>query len=542
MDVSYETKTMEHLGLIAGMFDELGIGELINEVVPQDVEQRQVTIGQAVKAMVLNGLGFANRRLYLSPHFFMNKPTERLIGEGVTPEVLNDDTLGKTLDRLHDYGVNELYSLIAARAVTRLGLAPNVAHDDITSFHVDGSYNSDEAPAADAGVVQITRGYSRDGRPDLNQVALELIQENQAGIPVAMTPLSGNESDKNALRESVEVHASKLQALGVKRVVKDSAGYSEQALKAHQEAELPWVMRVPASLGEAKAWLQEADPEKMTPLAEGYDYRKVTSHYGGVAQRWLVIASRAAGTRADKTAERQLLRQSEGEYKAFSNLCRQAFHCREDALRALEAFRQTLKVLEIVEEVVVEKPHYGKRGRPAPNAVPERITYHLQGAPAVPCDLRERHTLRASLFILATNELDEEKLSDAEVLQAYKDQSKVERGFRFLKDPMFLANTLFLKKVERVMALLMVMTVCLLVYAALEHRIRSTLAQNEATVSDQKGKPTNRPTARWVFELFLDVHLLVIVQDAKKVLTMNLKPELRALLRLLGSRYDEVYP
>lgn len=42
----------------------------------------------------------------------------------------------------------------------------------------------------------------------------------------------------------------------------------------------------------------------------------------------------------------------------------------------------------------------------------------------------------------------------------------MERGFRFLKDPMFLASTLFLKKAQRIMALLFVMTLCLLVYAA----------------------------------------------------------------------------
>ncbi len=122
--------------------------------------------------MVLNGLGFANRRLYLTPHFFANKPTEHLLGEGVKPEVLNDDTLGKSLDALHDYGVSELYILIAARAVTRLGLKPKVGHQDITSFHVDGEYNSDDPPHPDEGIVHITRGYSRDGRPELNQVAL----------------------------------------------------------------------------------------------------------------------------------------------------------------------------------------------------------------------------------------------------------------------------------------------------------------------------------------------------------------------------------
>lgn len=86
MEATYETKTIEHLGLVAGMFDELGMDELIDTIVLQDKEQRCISVGQAVKAMVLNGLGFANRRRYLTTHFFENKPTERLLGAGVTAE------------------------------------------------------------------------------------------------------------------------------------------------------------------------------------------------------------------------------------------------------------------------------------------------------------------------------------------------------------------------------------------------------------------------------------------------------------------------
>jgi transposase len=107
---------------------------------------------------------------------------------------------------------------------------------------------------------------------------------------------------------------------------------------------------------------------------------------------------------------------------------------------------------------------------------------------------------------------------------------------------MFLASTLYVKRVERVMALLMVMTVCLLVYAALEYRIRQTLAEQEACVPDQKGKPTSRPTAKWVFELFMDVHLLTITADKTiRTLVLNLREEIERLLELMGPAYMELY-
>ena len=89
------------------------------------------------------------------------------------------------------------------------------------------------------------------------------------------------------------------------------------------------------------------------------------------------------------------------------------------------------------------------------------------------------------------------------------------------------------------MALMAVMTLCLRVYAALEHRIRQSLARQSETFPGQKGKPTERPTARWVFRSFIDIHLLILPTLAEAVL--NLKTHHRALLALLGERYVTLY-
>ena len=167
----YRSEVLDHLGLVAGMFDELGIGHVIDQATQQNPERRDVTTGEAVKAMVLNGLGFVNHALSLVPRFFQNTPTSWRISPRMVPARLNDEALGRALDTLYDYGVTELSSLIAATAAERLGLAPTFAHLESTSFHVDGRYNSDETP--DAQVVHMTRGSSRDQRPALHQVMLE---------------------------------------------------------------------------------------------------------------------------------------------------------------------------------------------------------------------------------------------------------------------------------------------------------------------------------------------------------------------------------
>ena len=197
----YNSKVLDHLGLVSGMFDELGLGELIDQLIPQDHEKRNVSVGQAVKAMVLNGLGFMNRALYLTPKFFKDKPVDRLIGEGIEASHLNDDVLGRALDDIFAYDPTKLYSHLAAQSVSRLGLSCRFGHLDSTSFHVDGEYEIDGPE--EEGVVQLVKGYSRDHRPDINQLVLQLINERQAGIPILMEALSGNSSDKEGFRQTI---------------------------------------------------------------------------------------------------------------------------------------------------------------------------------------------------------------------------------------------------------------------------------------------------------------------------------------------------
>jgi len=144
-----------------------------------------------------------------------------------------------------------------------------------------------------------------------------------------------------------------------------------------------------------------------------------------------------------------------------------------------------------------------------------------------------------SRFILATNELDTTALPTSAVLAGYKKQSAAEQGFRFLKDPRFLAASLYLKKPARIMALLMVMTLCLLVYAALEYRIRQALQVQQETFLDQKGQPVQTPTMRWICHYFVGLHVLLGVRAEPLVLKLNAQHPL--VLRLLGTAYEALY-
>jgi transposase len=351
MNSDYSSSAIEHLGLVSAAFDDLGIGQIVDHAIPQD-KQQIVSLGQSLKAMMIMGLGFTQRRLYLCSHFFENKPVDRLIGAGIEAQHLNDDTLGRALDAFYDFGVNGLFNEIAINTVKILGLTPKTVHDDITSFHVDGKYNSteDKDEVEAAGLVRISQGYSRDSKPALNQVALELICEHQAGIPLAMRALSGCENDKTAFEASVTLHAAHLQSIGVRSVIKDSAGYTAQSLSNMKAVGQTWIMRVPNTIKATQAWLSEAnlsEKPKFQPLLEGYTYQTRVENYGGIKQRWLLIHSQPAYKKELRSQQKRIEKGSSAECSRLKELASEEFKCEADARRALLLFEKKLKYVKV---------------------------------------------------------------------------------------------------------------------------------------------------------------------------------------------------
>jgi transposase len=164
-EVEYQTERLDHLGIVAGVCREAGIAEWLDDRAGD--QRRSVSIGTATVAMILNGLGFSNRQLYLVPQYFENKPVEHLLGEGITADMLNDDCLGRTLDWLYEHDVTTLFAGLALQARQRFEVQAHHLHIDTTSFSVNGDYATKEEGAPVP--LAITYGYSRDHRDDLKQ-------------------------------------------------------------------------------------------------------------------------------------------------------------------------------------------------------------------------------------------------------------------------------------------------------------------------------------------------------------------------------------
>ena len=137
MDI--QVKNLDHLGIVAGIVDQIGLVEEIDRQIEKHPQQI-ISTGQIVKAMILNGLGFVSAPLYLFGEFFIGKATEHLLGEGIKPEHLNDDRMGRALDSLWNRGLTQLFTSIAMLAQKEFELSTKSLHLDSSSFSLEGSY------------------------------------------------------------------------------------------------------------------------------------------------------------------------------------------------------------------------------------------------------------------------------------------------------------------------------------------------------------------------------------------------------------------
>ncbi len=304
LEESYINERLDHLGIVAGVCQEIRLASWLDAQEPEN--RQQVSVGTTTVAMVLNGLGFSNRQLYLVPQFFANKPVEHLLGPAITAGMLNDDCLGRTLDWLYAHAITKLFAGIASRARQIFGITAKQVHVDTTSFSVSGEYA--RAQGNDATVIAITYGYSRDHREDLKQWMLALATTQDGDIPLFMQPLDGNSSDKVSLIAAIMAIQRQLrEADGEASVyVADNGVYSETNITQLNQAGVKWVSRVSETLTEAKTIVQEGS-ETWQQSADGTVHwfsRGLTLPQG--RERWVVVYTQTSLQRAQQTLQRQV--------------------------------------------------------------------------------------------------------------------------------------------------------------------------------------------------------------------------------------------
>jgi transposase len=515
-----EIQNIDHLGIVAGIIDAIGIVEIINELIGVEKGEK-VNAGQVVKAMIINGLGFVSKPLYMFPEYFETIACEHLIGTGVKPEYLNDDKLGRVMDKLFIKGLDTIFFIIALKAAQKFGVSLSTSHLDSSSMHVHGQYNTslpevifesqeignnqelEEIAVKSPKEITITYGYSRDHRPDLKQFIIEMICSGDGDIPIFLKLASGNQADSSCFGKIAIEYHKQLEVNSL--MVADSALYTESNLK--MMSDLQWLCRVPLSIKAAKSLISTIpESQLIDSTIPGYKLASKTENYAGIEQRWLVVQSQE---RRESDLRKLTQKITKAESKAVQDLKKlspEEFACEADAMKALSKLSKQFKYHQIKEILVTQVKSKTKDS-------PQEISYQISATVSQDESKINTEMLSAGRFIIATNVLDSKELSNDSMLSEYKAQQSCERGFAFLKDPLFFADSIFLKSPERIESLGMIMGLCLLVYTLAQRQIRNALFNSKSTIKNQLGKATDRPTLRWIFQCFQCIHLVILNQE-----------------------------
>lgn len=537
-DLRLETFPVGHLPVVRAAMDQLGIVDVLNQLLPQHSLSR-VSDGECVAVMLLNILS-GRMALFRMDQWLARTDAELLLGEGVDADAFNDTRLALALDHLDEVGTDRVMSEIVQRYLEQEDRPTAYSvHQDTTSFSLYGAYEAEAEP-------DVTYGYSKDKRPDLKQLIFGLSLHGAVGLPLVSSVTAGNNSEQAVNRAHLAQLAKLLPESDEVTVVADCKVVDANTVGRVLGAGFHLVSLVPdtfslrgqlidaawASSPDSEAWPElarqpgrlKADPDKV------YRGRSVLHPFpvqlrtpdgeptlSVETMRMLVVhSSRLAGK-----FEAGLPARMEKERTALERFAtrrgQKGFDCAGDARAAAEKHKGTLgfHTAEVLVEPVVQTLKRPTRGRPVADSSPPTQTiwtvrYDIQ----VDEEAIEQARRRASCFVLITDWLEEEgRWSDADVLDCYRHQHLIENhtGFRWLKSEGLVAP-MFLKKPTRIRAMGLVLVLALMVRNTLQFTLRGQLRERGETLPHPfTKKEVDNLTTEMALEWFAEV---VIVHAA----------------------------
>jgi len=434
------------------------------------------------------------------------------------------------LDDVYAAGTNELFSKMAYQAAQLEGVKTHVQTNDTTSISLTGEYEFGEG----GDTLKVLHGYSKDHRPDLKQVIHELVVSCDGGVPLHCQSCDGNKSDSEIFRKHVSLLKKNFTMQSDSLWIADSKLYNEETIRSLEQTR--FLTRIPETYTLAKETIDTAFDKEWSQNEKGLNFQRFELEHFGIPQSWLVVWSEEGYQRAEKT----LLKKQTKEFNAVSQECfhlqAQRFFCLKDAEKALGKAMKKWNLVQAQSTEIKEHKKHTKKGRPHPQ---DTFTMEYQVIIQIERKDLNKRSQRKAAFILGTSAKD---LSDEDIIANYKKQGHVERGFRFLKDPYFFASSLYLKKPERIQSLLMIMTLSLLVYTIAQRRLRQAMEQAHHSIANQAGVSIQRPTMRWVFQIFWGINVIKVrTQKGVQTILQGLQDIHRDLLHLFSGHALSLY-
>jgi transposase len=538
MDAStrFDTQIIGALPVIVHYFERLRLGAIINEVVPWEGD---VSLGTVVEIMIANRL--------------LNPLAQYRIGEwareagltdyyGVTAEQLNDDLLGRALERLAKYA-DVIEAALVTTMIKGFKVQVNQVHFDITDVELYGAYEQQLAEGQTPPTPLPAYGRTKSGRKNVKQIGLGLNVTADGGVPIRHVPLDGNAAESPVHLENLRALAkilgksdfvyiadTKLDTIENLVAIVAGEGFflcggafqphlQDQYLKLKRRGKLEKVDYFPQSQARLPA-----DQRDQYEAAETKAVLKGTVNGKAVqcVYRLIFVWSEAKARQEAQTRERHISKIRE-EFEAVErNLNKYSLTTQEKVLGRLESAKAKYSEGSLF-EYKLTKDRKGLL----------HLKWKINGR------RRKRLEDLEGVYVLKTN-LSVKRCPTAKVLSTYKEQSQVERRFHHCKGPLAVAP-MFVEKPERMAGLLCIVVWALMVMALMERQTRRSLKGKPMYGLYPENRPSPAPTGPAILKRFSTL-CIVIVKEHGKVSRRLADPDptQRELLNLLGILPDEL--
>lgn len=553
-DLTLHSGAVGALPIINTIIDRMGLADTLDEFLPQEDRRNKIKTADAIVLLAKNIL-LSRQPLYGIGGWAAGFVPQLLGLQQEQLKSLNDDRVGRALDRLFDLNVPEFVMTVTKNVVRRFDLELSELHNDSTTVRFYGDYDEFEQPVLRRGktTVAIRQGHSKDHRPDLKQLLYILTVTDDGGVPIYFTTDDGDKHDDQThvptwdlLRELtgradfLYIADCKLASSENLRHI-DSQGGRFITILPKNRSEPKRMKRVMVEQPDSLRWvdLYETRDEEGNVENRFKTLREEQVTADGYRLIWIHSLAKAAtddGGRI-KTITKAIddLTKLRARLQSPRTRMRQRHRVEAEVEKILTSRRAAEFIhVELIEqqEPKMKQKTPGRRTESTQYLCETKLRFDLSWR--IDTDALARARLGDGVFPLICND---SSLSAESILMAYKRQPIIEKRFSQLKTD-FNVAPVFLKEVSRIESILCVYFLSLMIQTLLEREIRQAMETSgiEALPLYPEGRPCRRPTTRRVIDAMesLSQHRLVTEDGDVMHLHTDPTPLQKQLMKLFG--------
>lgn len=495
--LQHKTRRLGGLPIVDSFLKDLELEQILTEHLGHD------SYVQAILLLVKNVL-IEREALYAIPEWAAKYAPERVCGGKI-----KDHTLARALDRLFAADRASLLTQVVLRAVKHFKVSVDKIHNDSTSLKLFGAYDNQNAKA-----VGLKNGHSKDHRPDLKQLVYGLCVSGDEAIPVHFKTYDGNRTDDTTHWETWQALRGIFSRSDFLYVA-DSKLCTRENLMNIDKSQGRFITIMPRTRTEMKSFAEKAH-QSLVRWEKIYSKRSTRKHHRidtyELAEGLFQMSEgfRIHWYRSSEKVRRDLENREErielalSKLKALTDPARKGPRTEKALQRNADKILTRLKVSEFVTtEITLEQVTEFKQKTRGPATESTDFRRTLKWVPSLNCRRNLENIEKAAamdgIFPLVTNT----QLKAVEVLQNYKYQPRIEKRHRLLKSGLHVAPV-FLKKNDRIDALMVVYFLAQLVSSLIERQLRQQMAANNiasiALLPEER--PSKHPTTEQLFRVF----------------------------------------